>query len=230
MAVCYIEGGRVMHQCLDPIETKNSESLVNWALIEITKQRRSLSSSITYSDIQVLRNRRFELFDMIVTFSLPPKILTAIENIVMNSFIPDDIKEYLRIRVDERINWYNKKVKENKRRVILLNITQIVVASLILLLTGFINYETNKVRIIVGVLGLISATITGVIMINKFHENWIRYKTVAELLKLEKFHFLSKTEGDRDSPTLFVERIERILDIAEKGKSYFSNSDVSIYS
>src|SRR4030095_1149190 len=78
MAVCYIESGVVRHQCLDPIDTKNSLSLVNWALTEITKHGRSLSSTVTYRDIQVLKNRRFESFDMIVTFSLPPKILTAI--------------------------------------------------------------------------------------------------------------------------------------------------------
>jgi len=81
MAVCYIEGGVVRHQCLDPIKRPDSLSLVNWALSEITGNVRSLNSIITYRDIQVLTRKKFESSNTIVTFSLPPKIQRALEDI-----------------------------------------------------------------------------------------------------------------------------------------------------
>lgn len=49
---------------------------------------------------------------------------------------------------------------------------------------------------------------------NKYHENWIQYRYVSELLKHEKHLFLTKTEPHDDEEYAFhllVQRTERAI-------------------
>lgn len=67
--------------------------------------------------------------------------------------------------------------------------------------------------IIVGILGVIIAVATGLMALNKYHENWIEYRKTAESLKHEKYLFQTQSgvyEKDK-AFKLLVMRVESIL-------------------
>jgi hypothetical protein len=82
-----------------------------------------------------------------------------------------------------------------------------------------------QTRIISSILGGIIVVITGLTQLEKYQENWILYRTGAELLKKEKY-FFENNAGEYsmvDAPgkdKLLVERVESIVS-AETSK-YFT--------
>lgn len=44
---------------------------------------------------------------------------------------------------------------------------------------------------------------------NKYHENWIQYRSTAEILKHEKFLYLTRSGGYKNSSASFNELVER---------------------
>lgn len=129
------------------------------------------------------------------------------------------------MRVADQIRWYDKKSATNKNSFLSLKITEIVLALTIPLLSGYMETQSVIAKI-VGVLGLIVATIAGLITLLKYQENWIEYRTVAESLKLEKFLFLAKAGPYKESKAsfpLFAERFESLIsNSTKKWTSYVS--------
>jgi hypothetical protein len=82
-----------------------------------------------------------------------------------------------------------------------------------------------QTRIISSIIGGIIVVITGLTQLEKYQENWILYRTSAELLKKEKYFFensageYSKADGP-EKDKLLVERVESIVS-AETSK-YFT--------
>jgi uncharacterized protein DUF4231 len=138
-----------------------------------------------------------------------------------------NVDEYLEVRVDDQINWYNRKSLSNKKIYKILRIVEIAIAASIPFISGYINYykkmienlypETpyldNLIPIFIGFLGLTLAVIASILSLYKFHENWIEYRTTCETLKHEKYLFLTKTEPYNISNPfpLFVKRIENLI-------------------
>jgi hypothetical protein len=124
-------------------------------------------------------------------------------------------QKYINDRVEDQINWYEKKSALNKKLFLMLKVAETFLALLIPLLTGFIISGTNTdpIKITIGLLGVIIAAIANLITLFKYQENWIQYRTMAELLKHEKFLFLSKAGPYKETNSfpLFVERIENYL-------------------
>lgn len=122
-------------------------------------------------------------------------------------------EEYIKDRVEGQINWFNKKSKTNKLYFLSFTTAQVVLAALIPLLTGFIS-ETNYFQHIIGVVGVIIAVISGVMMTFKFQEKWKQYRMTSEQLNREKILFQTKTgqyttEGNSDRR--LVTSVETIL-------------------
>jgi hypothetical protein len=85
MAVCIIVNGQARQQCLNPPdEINNALALVTWALSEITIERKRSYSSITNQEIRILASGEYNFNNISVTFSLPQKIKTALEEIINN--------------------------------------------------------------------------------------------------------------------------------------------------
>lgn len=121
-------------------------------------------------------------------------------------------EEYLTSRLDDQINWYDKKSQTNQKLFKRLKISEIIIAGIIPFLAGIgsiIPYHS----LIIGALGVIIALLVGLSSLYKFQENWIEYRTTAETLKHEKYLFLAKcTPYDRDdSFQTLVQRIESII-------------------
>jgi hypothetical protein len=122
-----------------------------------------------------------------------------------------DQDEYVKSRVDDQIDWYNKKSSFNQSWFRRLRILEIVAAALIPLLAAYADWDPLK--IVVAALGLVIAVIAGVLGLFQFQENWTAYRSTCEALKQEKFLFLTKTEPyDQPEPfPLFVQRVEGLM-------------------
>lgn len=124
-----------------------------------------------------------------------------------------DEVEYLKTRVDGQIGWYDRKSQYHQKWYKGLRIVEIVAATSIPLLVGYITDAEPLFRNIVGLLGLAIAVITAVVSLCQFQENWVEYRTTCESLRHEKFLFLTKTEPyNVDSPfQLLVQRVESMI-------------------
>jgi hypothetical protein len=131
---------------------------------------------------------------------------------------------YMKERLEKQIEWHSKKARHNKLRFRQLQIT-ILVASAIIPIINVANIGDVQTRIISSIIGGIILVITGVTQLEKYQENWILYRTSAELLKKEKYFFennageYSKVDGPEKNK-LLVERVESI--VSSETSKYFT--------
>ncbi|MDH5625562.1 MAG: DUF4231 domain-containing protein [Nitrospira sp.] len=120
--------------------------------------------------------------------------------------------EYFEQRLDDQINWYDRKSAFNQTAYKLLRLIEIIAAAAIPLLAGY-RRESVPVGMTIGVLGLIVAVLAGIVSLYRFQENWNEYRAVAESLKQEKYLYLARAEpyiGDQPFE-LLVQRVEALL-------------------
>ncbi len=124
-----------------------------------------------------------------------------------------DQNEFIKDRLEDQINWYDKKSQWNQKWYKRLRIIEIVAAASIPLAAGFITPSLDVLKVLAGFLGLIVAVIAGVITLYQFQENWIEYRTTSEMLRREKYFFLTKTNlySVKESFPLLVQRVENII-------------------
>ena len=123
---------------------------------------------------------------------------------------------YLEQRLDDQINWYDKKSAANQAAYKRLRLIEIIAAVSIPLLSGYSHiseYVGMTIGIIIGVIGLIVAVLAGIVGLYRFQENWNEYRAVAESLKQEKYLYLARAEPyNGDQPfELLVQRVESLL-------------------
>lgn len=121
--------------------------------------------------------------------------------------------DYLTDRVDNQIDWYDKKSSWNQRMFKQLQILQIAAAASIPILAGFITEQTTEMKHVVAGIGALIAVISGILSLYKFQENWIQYRTVSESLKHQKYLFLTKTYpyNADDATHVLVETVENLI-------------------
>lgn len=124
-----------------------------------------------------------------------------------------NVDDFMKERVDDQIDWYKRKSGWNKKCYQYLRAIEIIAATSIPFLVGYMSLNASYVRTSVGLLGVLIAVIAGIISLYRFQENWVQYRTTCESLIHERFLFLTKAEPyDVDSPfQLFVQRIESVV-------------------
>lgn len=124
------------------------------------------------------------------------------------------IEEYMADRVDDQINWYDKKSTKCQRTYKILQVIEIILASLIPLLAAYSENHT-MIAVCVGLFGSIIAIIESITKLNKYHENWIEYRTTCELLRYHKYLFETRSypyaASEETVENLFVKNIENII-------------------
>ncbi len=123
-----------------------------------------------------------------------------------------DEQAYLKERVDDQIQWYDKRSTHNQGWYKSLRTTEIVLSILIPFLAGLLTIDIVN-KLIIGFFGVIIAIIAGVLSLYKFQENWLHYRTTSETLKHEKYLFVTRSgiyDGE-DRFSVFVEKIENII-------------------
>lgn len=147
-----------------------------------------------------------------------------------------DINQYIDSRVDNQINWYDKKSQAAQKKYKLFQTIEIIMAALIPLLSGYATVHII-IPIAIGILGAFIAIIESITKLNKYHENWIQYRTTCEMLKYHKHLYLTQTYPYNPSTetieNTFVRNIEEIISSEnsqwkvnvsdEKGKKIESN-------
>ncbi len=102
-------------------------------------------------------------------------------------------EEYLKDRVDNQIAWYSRKSALNKKYHLGSNALIIVFAALIPFFAGLDGERFLWSKYLIALLGVLTATFTGVSALYKFQEKWMTYRITGESLKREKLLFQTRT-------------------------------------
>jgi hypothetical protein len=132
--------------------------------------------------------------------------------------------DYKDKRLEEQIKWHSKKARQNKSRFRLYQII-VIFAGAIIPIVNVIDFVDLQTRIISSVLGGVIAVVTALSQLEKYQENWILYRTTAELLKKEKYFYENGVGeySNLDEPQrkkLLVERVESI--VSSETSKYFT--------
>src|SRR5687768_10070395 len=100
--------------------------------------------------------------------------------------------EYLEKRVNDQINWMELKSKKSQQRYKSLKLLEIVAAALIPTVAGIPPLH-GYLPIISGLLGFLIVVINGVQQLQRYHENWLAYRSSSEALKRERILFEAGT-------------------------------------
>ena len=124
--------------------------------------------------------------------------------------------EYLEQRLEDQIDWYDKKSVTNQAAYKRLRLIEIVAAASIPMLAGYSQISGKAgmaIGVAIGVIGLIVAVLAGIVSLYRFQENWNEYRASAESLKQEKYLYLARVEPyNGDQPfELLVQRVEALL-------------------
>ena len=114
-------------------------------------------------------------------------------------------------RLDDQINWYDRKSLLAQKRYKALKIVQVVAAASLPLIPVFSVPHPEKVS---AVLGLVILIIETVQQLNQDQQNWIAYRSTCETLKHEKYLFLSSAGpymGAEKPLALLADRIEGLI-------------------
>ncbi len=135
-----------------------------------------------------------------------------------------DQKTYLAERIDNQIDWYEKKSKSNQNKYKTLKTIVIITSVSIPFLAGLIKTESDITKIAVGIGGVLIAAIEGVLALNKYQDLWLEYRLAAEMLKQEKIIFSTQSgpyENKKNTFKLFVTRAESIM--SSENKNWLQN-------
>ncbi len=123
-------------------------------------------------------------------------------------------EEYMKDRVDDQIAWYGKKSAINKKYYLWSNALIIIFAALIPFFAGLDAETLVWARYLIALLGVLTATFTGVSALYKFQEKWMTYRIAGESLKREKLLYLTGAHpyvGKASSFPEFVRTMENIM-------------------
>jgi uncharacterized membrane protein YgaE (UPF0421/DUF939 family) len=135
------------------------------------------------------------------------------------------IDGYIHGRLDEQINWYSFKGRENKRNFTRLQIIVIITGAAIPLI-NIIDFLPISTRLASALLGALIAIVTSILGLYKYEENWYHYRKTAESLKKERYLFLFDAgeyfgKQNEEKNRLLVQKIETLVseDTREQKKS-----------
>jgi len=97
--------------------------------------------------------------------------------------------DFVMARVDDQIQWYDRKSSACHRSFKRLKTLTIITATSIPLISGSSN--SHVAGLIAGAFGALVAIIEGIQHLNQFQSNWITYRSTAEALKHEKFLYMA---------------------------------------
>ena len=130
--------------------------------------------------------------------------------------------EYLEKRVYDQINWMELKSKRSQQRYKTLKLLEIIAAALIPTVAGIPPLHPY-LPIISGLLGFLIVVINGVQQLQRYHENWMAYRSSSEALKRERILFEAGTSPYKGAEAFekFVQNFEAIL--ADENKIWKTN-------
>jgi Protein of unknown function (DUF4231) len=134
-------------------------------------------------------------------------------------------KNYEDGRLEQQLKWHSRKAAANKFRYRLCQIIIMIISAVIPLVNLLTNLDIET-RIVSSLLGAVILVVTGISQLEKYHENWIIYRTTQELLKKEKYFFENDVAeyanlDEKAKRKLLVERVENL--VSSETNKYFTN-------
>ena len=120
-----------------------------------------------------------------------------------------DLAEETRERLEEQIDWYDKKSLFSQKWYKRSKVTVIVAAALIPLSVNVPMGEYFS-----AFLGAVILIVEGLQHLNQYHQNWTTYRSTCEALKHEKFLWIGRAGPyeTADNPNVMLaERIEALI-------------------
>jgi hypothetical protein len=120
---------------------------------------------------------------------------------------PDPILQ----RLEDQIDWYDLRSKSNMQWYKRIKISEIASAAVIPFLAAS---NIPRAVMVTGILGVLVTLFEGLLQLNQFHENWIRYRSTCESLKHEKYIYLANAgpyPSVQKPRALLAERIESLI-------------------
>lgn len=137
-----------------------------------------------------------------------------------NQYASMSSEEYIRERLDDQINYFDKKSSQCQKYYKGLKRMEVVLLALIPLVTilpCFSDDIFNKVIIVA--ISVIAGILRHFNFIGTYFDLWIKYRSVAECLKTEKYYFLTGTNiysNKEDAHSLLIKRTENIISKANE--------------
>ena len=121
-------------------------------------------------------------------------------------------EEYLKNRLDDQINWYDRKSSQNQKTYKRLQFILIISAASVPFISGYVD-NLSYLQYLLGGIGVLIAAVTGLLSLYKFQEIWTTYRTTCESLRREKFLYLTRTDPyiEKNAFNLLVQRVEALL-------------------
>lgn len=136
------------------------------------------------------------------------------------------VSDYIKKRLENQLNWYSKKAKDNLYRYYKIQIL-VLGASALIPIVNVVDGHELAIRIISSILGAIIVGATGLLQLTKSQESWIIFRSTAETLKKEYNLYMLKVGDYSDSnlvddkrDRLFIERAESVMSM--EGTKYVS--------
>ena len=108
-------------------------------------------------------------------------------------------------RLEDQIDWYDKKSRQCQSAYKRIKIVEIFAAAFIPFLSALNISQGNEawfghtVSWIIGGLGVLITILEGMLHLNQYQQNWISYRSTCEGLKHEKFTYLAKAAPYQDA-------------------------------
>jgi len=123
----------------------------------------------------------------------------------------EEFEKYLTERYQDQVDWYNRKAIRNKRAYNFFQFATIIFTALAAVL-GILGSGWERWSA-VGLSAFVSLG-TSFLLAFRNQELWVKYRSVCETLKKEKYYFQAKVgayKGHADPMRLFVERVEGLI-------------------
>jgi hypothetical protein len=112
-------------------------------------------------------------------------------------------------RIEDQVDWYDRKSRYNQRWFKVLKICQIVTAAAIPVMAG-----ASAPAWLVGGAGALIVVLEGLQQLQQYQQNWAAYRATCERLKHERFLFMAHAGPYAATPNpegLLAERIEGLV-------------------
>ncbi len=131
-------------------------------------------------------------------------------------FLPMDVQTYLDVRVADQLKYYEGAANKAKKAHHWTQTTIIVFGVLVPVIVNNpgMLLGAELVTLVVTVMTLVIAILTGLANFRKWGDLWLSFRMTEELLKLEKFMFLTGSDDYQDRGTafqVFVKKVEYIV-------------------
>jgi len=111
-------------------------------------------------------------------------------------------------RLEDQINWYDRKSGDNQRRYKWLKLLEFAVAAALPVVAGI-----GSPVLVIGALAAVIVVLEGAQHLYQFQEHWITYRSTAEALKHERYLYLAEAGPylGEDRHRQLAERIEGLI-------------------